>query len=366
MKILIISKNSYPIQGPRAFRTAELSEQLVKMGHEVILYSVHGKYDYSIYEKETGVKMRNIRTKWAMRANDGTNRYNFLDRIFNHLFHRVLFFPECEFHFLVPQIIKKNPNCDLLITIAYPHSIHSGAARAKKKYPSIFPKKWIADCGDPFFLNPFSNAPKYFERYEREWCEACDYISIPIEEGKCGYFPEYHDKIRIIPQGFDFTKTPISVYSKNEVPIFAYAGALYGKRNPIDFIEYLSTLDKKFVFRIYSRNPLPSIYKEILGDRLENVIGKTRKECIWELSKADFLINVTNPSAVQSPSKLIDYGIAQRPILDINIPFDNPNMILRFLEGDYSNSHKIDNLDSYRIENVAKRFLDLVIEDKSK
>ena len=42
MKILIISNHAYPAQGPRAFRTTELSEQLVKMGHEVILYTVHG------------------------------------------------------------------------------------------------------------------------------------------------------------------------------------------------------------------------------------------------------------------------------------------------------------------------------------
>ena len=362
MKILIISKNSFPIQGPRAFRTAELSEQLAKMGHEVILYSVHGKYDYSSYEKETGVQMRNIHTKWAKRANDGTNRYNFVDRTLKHLFSRTLFFPECEFRFLVPKIIKENPNCDLLITIAFPHSIHSGAAKAKKKYPTIFPKKWIADCGDPFFLNPFSNAPKYFEKYEREWCEACDYITIPIEEGKSGYFPEYHKKIRIIPQGFDFAKTPISIYSKNEIPTFAYAGALYGKRNPIDFIKYLSTIDKKFIFKIYTRTPLPSTYKEILGERLENITGKNRKECIWELSKADFLINFMNPSAVQSPSKLIDYGIAKRPVLDISIPFDNSENILHFLEGDYSNSHKIDNLDEYKIEKVATGFLCLAKE----
>lgn len=39
--------------------------------------------------------------------------------------------PQCEFHFSVGKIIKENPNMDMLITIAYPHSIHSGAARAK-------------------------------------------------------------------------------------------------------------------------------------------------------------------------------------------------------------------------------------------
>ena len=65
MKILIISNHAYPAQGPRAFRTTELSEQLVKMGHEVILYTVHGKYDYTQYVKETGVIRRDINPKFA-------------------------------------------------------------------------------------------------------------------------------------------------------------------------------------------------------------------------------------------------------------------------------------------------------------
>ena len=70
MKILIISNHAYTAQGPRAFRTTELSEQLVKMGHEVILYTVHGKYDYTQYVKDTGVIRRDINPKFATAAND--------------------------------------------------------------------------------------------------------------------------------------------------------------------------------------------------------------------------------------------------------------------------------------------------------
>ena len=54
---------------------------------------------------------------------------------------------------------------DMLITIAYPHSIHSGAARAKKKYSAIFPKTWICDCGDPFMLNPVYQSTKIHEAF---------------------------------------------------------------------------------------------------------------------------------------------------------------------------------------------------------
>lgn len=86
MKILIISNHAYPAQGPRAFRTTELSEQLVKMGHEVVLYTVQGKYDYTQYEKETGVKRRDINPRFATSADDETHRYNLFDKFMYHFF----------------------------------------------------------------------------------------------------------------------------------------------------------------------------------------------------------------------------------------------------------------------------------------
>lgn len=362
MNILIISANTYPTIGPRSFRTQELSEELVRKGHEVTLYTVHGDVDYTEYEKSTGVRMCNIQPCLPIIANDGKSRGGFLHRIAFHMFNRLLFYPQVEFHFIVDRIIQKEKRADLLITIAFPHSIHSGAARSKRKHPDSFPKKWIADCGDPFFLNPFINCPRYFEKYEREWCSSTDYITIPIEEGKGGYFPEYHNKIRIIPQGFRFDRTPIADYKRNEVPSFAYAGALYGKRDPRDFLIYLSTINTPFVFYLFTRTPVSDEYSKLLGDKLVNVVGKNRKECIYELSKMDFLINFTNPSVIQSPSKLIDYGIANRPIINITIPFSNEDIFQQFLHADYSNQIRINNLDDYRIENIAESFLHLANE----
>ena len=362
MKILIIAQNTYPAIGPRSFRTQELSEELVRKGHDVFLYTVQGDVDYSEYEKTTGVRMRSIKPLFPINANDDKKRGGLFHRIAFHLFNRSLFYPLIEFHFIVDSIIQKEKNVDLLITIAFPHSIHSGAARSKRKHPRAFPKKWIADCGDPFFLNPFIECPAYFEKYEREWCREADYITIPVESGKKGYFPEYHNKIRIIPQGFRFESTPITEYVKNEVPTFAYAGTIYGKRDPKDFLLYLSTLKTAFKFYIFTRTPINGEYIKMLGGRVVNVVGKNRKECIFELSKMDFLVNFTNPSVVQSPSKLIDYGIAKRPIIDISIPFSNEEIFQQFLRADYSNQSKINNLDDYRIERIADSFLRLAKE----
>lgn len=360
MKVLIISQNTYPLQGPRAFRTQELSEELARQGHDVTLYTVHGDIDYTEYEKATGVKMRDMKPRLPLTANDGVNRIKLKDRLLIRLLGRWLQYPFCELHFKVDSILQKEKDVDLLITIAYPHTIHSGAARSKKKHPDSFPRIWIADCGDPFFLNPFINAPKYMEKYERSWCEAVDYIAVPTEGSMDGYFPEYRDKIRVIPQGFDFSKTPIAQYVKNEIPTFVFCGSVYpGKRDVRSFMDYLLTIKTSYRFKLLMHSPLEEKYEIESHHQIEFVTGKTRKDVIMECSKADFLINVINPNSAQTPSKLIDYGISKRPVLDISNDFSEQRQFEEFCNGDYRSRHLIPNLDQYRIENVAHQFIQL-------
>lgn len=359
MKILIITRYSYPRQSPRAFRTAELTEQLVKMGHDVTLYTVHGRYDYSDYEKQTGIKMRNIETRFATSGPDGCQKSSLFDRFMSHFFKRVLFWPQCEFHFVVNKIIKENPNVDMLITIALPHSFHSGAAKAKKKYPDIFPKTWICDCGDPFMLNPFFNFPQYMKRFEDMWCSMCDYISVPTATSYKGYYPQYWNKIRVIPQGFDFNKTPIAEYVPNKIPTFLFTGTIHSNRSPKKFMDYLLTLDMDYKFYLYTGSAVDKQYNELSNGKIEVRKGYSRKDIVNQCSKMDFLINIKNINDLQTPSKLIDYGISKRPILSISDDFVEIEQFMQFVNGDYSSQYHVDNLDDYKIENVANKFLSL-------
>jgi glycosyltransferase involved in cell wall biosynthesis len=360
MKILIISQNTYPLNGPRSFRTQELSEELARSGHDVTLYTVHGNIDYTEYEKQTGVKMRDIHPFLPIPANDNVNRFNLFYRFIWHYFYRLTLFPEIEFSYKVSSIIRKESNVDLLITIAMPHTIHIGAARAKKRQPTLFPKVWVADCGDPYFLNPMFKAPKYMEKYERFWCDECDYIAVPTEGSRDGYFSEYRDKIRVIPQGFDFSKTPAAEYKKNEVPTFVFCGSIYlGKRDVRSFMNYLLKLGKPYKFKLLMHSPLDAKYETESNGQIEYITGKDRKEVIMECSKADFLINVKNPNSTQTPSKLIDYGISGRPVLDISNDFCEQKQFEEFCRGDYHSQLVLPNLEQYKIENVAKQFIKL-------
>lgn len=366
MKIVIIAKQTFPYQGPRAFRVAELSEQFARMGHDVHVYAVLGNYDYSEYFKCTRVHVHNIPMIFAIEDSCGLRRYSVFDKIMFHLFKRIADYPDIEFKYRVGSILKKEKNIDLLITVAVPHAIHWGVSSVKKSLGDKFPKCWISDCGDPFCLTPFIKIPKYFYSIEKKWCRNTDYITVPTATSYKGYFPEFYNKIKVIPQGFDFKKTKILDYSKNAITTFVFVGTIYeGIRDPISFIRYLAGTELEFKFIILTREPVPVVYKELLGNRLDNIVGSTRKECIEKMSQADFLINITNPNTIQTPSKLIDYGLSKRPILDITSPFAQEEVFLEFYNGNYAKAHVIESLDNFNIINVANKFLALYEEKNS-
>ena len=213
-------------------------------------------------------------------------------------------------------------------------------------------------------LNPFSKHPRYFEKFERRWCERCNYITVPVQEAIQGYYPEYASKIRIIPQGFDFSSTKISDYHRNEIPTFAYIGAVYpGKRDPKLFLDFLKNLDLDFRFKIYGSSwSYFEPYKELLKEKLDYCGRLSREQLIFELSKCDFLVNFNNGSSVQVPSKLIDYCLSRRPILSISSDFSQNEKLYfnQFILGNYENQTIACDIENYNIVNVANKFISLM------
>ena len=73
----------------------------------------------------------------------------------------------------------------------------------------------------------------------------------------------------------------------------------------------------------------------------------------------DFLVNFDNNTDEQIPSKLIDYAVTGRPVLNItkNIDF---NAVNDFLNAKYEKKMKFYDLKKYDIKNVVKQFLELL------
>ncbi len=365
MKIVIIGRTIYPLLSPRAFRATELAKEFARIGHDVTLYGVLGDFNYSEFTEQTGVKVKPIRMHLATDNSDGKVRYNFFDKIAYHAFGRIFEYPDIEFCWKIPQILKKEEQIDLLITIAVPHPIHWGAAIAKKVLKKKFPKIWISDCGDPYMGNTVERRhPFYFKWIEKFWGCKTDFVTIPIEAACKAYYNNVQDKIRIIPQGFEMVETRVAPYVHNVVPHFAYAGSIYpGLRDPSTFLDYLCSISTDFVFTVFTNNyGFYEPYKKKLGTKL--VINKyiPRQDLLGVLSSQDFLINLTNPNLEQSPSKLIDYYLSKRPILDISTPFREKESFEMALTFKLRNWHEPMDVSQYDIKNVAIKFLEIAKE----
>ena len=167
MKIVIISQVCYPDLGPRAHRTTELAKEFARKGHNVIVYALLGKYDYSKIQTETGVIFKNLgNSRFGISDNIGYCNRNITYRIIRKFVGKYFEFPLIELMPMVRKALKKEGDIDYLITVAYPHTIHWGAEKFIKKNKEKI-KLWVADCGDPFMGNPFMKKPFYFKRIEK-------------------------------------------------------------------------------------------------------------------------------------------------------------------------------------------------------
>lgn len=356
MKILIISGAFYPGNSPRSFRTTELAKRFCKLGHDVTVYIPSNDCDLSAFLCEYPIHVCYYKEK-TQNPNNNLPR-----RIWNRLLGQFLEYPDIYLLKSLPKALKGESGYDLLVTIAMPHPIHWAVGKMCAKGKRLA-KTWVADCGDPYMFCGTSQYkhPFYFAKQEKRWCRECDYIAVPVESALSAYYPEFKSKIRIIPQAFDFSEVKLQEYVPNQIPTFAFSGNLIPKvRDPKPLLDYLCEVNKDFKFIVYTtKQHLVNPYKAVLGDKLEVHGYIPRLELLEKLSGMDFLINIGNVSKNQLPSKLIDYGLTKRPILNINPQSFDPTLIDDFLKRDYSRQYVVDSIERYNIVTVAQQFLDL-------
>lgn len=366
-KILIISRSFYPMNSPRSFRTTELAKELARQGHEVTVLTPK-QQEHIDFAKEHNLNIIDLGgAKWKAIDLTGKGLNLKLKRVFRRLFQLAFQYPELEYTFKVKKAIqdlkKEGVKFDLLISIAAPFTIHWGVAQTWENDSSDIAKTWVADCGDPFMgaendtFKPFF----YFKYVEKWFCKKVDYLTVPVTTAIDAYYPEFHHKIKVIPQGFNFDEVKLAPKENKPYPHFAYAGGLIpGRRDPKAFFEYLVSLDMDFQFDVYTNSEaLVKPYADRSKGRIVIKPYMPRLELLYELSKLDFVVNFENAGQKQIPSKIIDYSIINKPILSINSFVFNPKITNQFLSQDFSNAIKLERIENYKIENVARAFMNL-------
>lgn len=356
MRILIVSNAFYPQNSPRAFRTTELVKEFSRQNHEVTLYLPESQHDLSDYLNQypkvtikTSIKLNNGKT--LLLKSKLKYYWNLLLTIFLH-------YPYIKYYFRLPKVLANEKDFDLLISIAYPHPIHWGIAKALKKHPRIT-KSWVADCGDPYMLGG-SKKPFYFKCLEKSFCRRADFITVPIEEAKGGYYAEFRNKIKVIPQAFDFNEISLAKSKPNDLITFAYAGRfVIGDLDPRPILKFLSEINLDFRFIVFTNQKgLFTDFIESLGDKLILKEFTDRISLITELSKMDFLLNLIVNDPTRRSSKLIDYTLSGRPILSLNSRAIDKPLFNEFLSRDYTRQTKIDISES-NIKVACQKFLEL-------
>lgn len=363
-KILLVSNGFYPEISPRSYRATELAKEFCRQGHDVTVISKFRDHDYKDFLREFPLTFM----MWGKQVLPSVPEfkkkyYNFVGRIISRLLSVLFEYPAIEDMFKVRRILKNTDGFDLMISFAVPYPVHWGVALARSARNQIA-RTWVADCGDPYMgdvLDSFRK-PFYFGYLEKWFCSKADFITIPVEGAIKGYYSEFHDKIRIIPQGFDFDIDEAEASTQgNDNPIFGYAGSfLPGARNPKPLMDFLAELTMQFRFIIFTNKPeFVNGYKKILDTKLEIREYIPREKLLNELRKMDFLINFDNNTSLNSPSKLIDYAITGKPVLNITREFRKTEL-LEFLKGNYNNRMKLPDPSDYHISIIAKKFLSLI------
>lgn len=363
-KILIVCKAFYPSNTPRSFRATELVKEFARQGHDVTVLTPRDAIVHADFEKKYTVKIRELgKPRFPEIPLKGKGMVRLFWRALRRFSYLLFEYPGIELMWLVKKALKKESGYDLLISIAAPHPVHWGVAWERRTKHQIA-KTWVADCGDPYYgqENDSFKVPFYFKYIEKWFCKKADYLTVPTEGAVQGYFSEFHHKIKVIPQGFRFEDIqPPANISKNAKPTFAYAGMFIpGRRDPTEFLAYLLNSGKEFEFHIYTKT------KQLVEKFLEKSNGRIlcydvipREELLVKLSVTDFLVNFENVGNKQTPSKLIDYALVQRPILSIKTGHLDKKNVDAFLDGDYSGQYLVENIEQYRIEHVCKQFLEL-------
>lgn len=363
-KILIVTHGFYPEQFPRAFRATELAKEFCRQGHQVTVMAPDRDgvdkllNEYPIIFKGLG------RETWTV---FNFKSFGIFGRLYNKAVNRLaplLFsYPWIEMYFKVKKKLKKEDGkYDALISIAVPYPIHWGVAAVWKKGGKNCAKVWIADCGDPYCLqdNDTFKPPFYFHWIEKWFMRKTDFVTVPTKNSYKGYFPEFHPKLRVIPQGFRFEDTKKKEEINDGVIRFGYGGMFIPtKRDPREMLDYLTSLPKdvKFEFHIFTTTPH---FVEPFSDRDPRIVlhqPVTREEMLYYFSSFQFVVNFANAGTSQTPSKLIDYVIIDKPILQIKTGNLDTSAIKEFLIGQYDKQYHVENPEQYRIENVVNEFL---------
>jgi hypothetical protein len=361
--ILIVTNAFYPENSPRSLRATELSVELSKQGHFVTVIT-HPRVGIESFCETHNIRFKSLGLlSWPFPKIKGTGLILLFWRVIVRLSTMFFEYPFIQIIPLLKKALKGESGYDMLISVAVPYPIHWGVASVRTNKNPIA-KIWVADCGDPYMgqENDTFKPPFYFGWIEKWFCRKADYLTVPFDGAIKSYYKEFHHKIKVVPQGLTFPVLNKQIKT-DKIPTFGYAGNISSYMHyATPFFHLLNTLDVDFKFVIYTNDK--ERYTQILNEKtllkceFNNYIE--RFHLLNELNKVDFLVHFPYVVQVQKSLKLVDYHYLNKPILSFVADEFSKQKLMQFLMSDYKNKLNTENIDCYRIENVANQFIQLI------
>ncbi|MBK9193326.1 MAG: hypothetical protein IPM77_18570 [Crocinitomicaceae bacterium] len=280
-----------------------------------------------------------------------------------------------EFAFTASRQLKKSvADFDLIISIGLPVNSHLAVSRAinKKQHRAVL----MADYGDPYSFSKIIRPPKWHRFMEKRMLKKFDFILIPTEKAIPSFlYFKKEEQIKIIPQGVRQKDIKLKKYeSKGTIPHFIFAGNFYtGVREPSEILDFLKTSERQFQFTIYTnvndQVNMSFLHPYLNHDEKRFIVRDLleRDTCIFELSGADFLVNISNTVDEHSPSKMIDYCLSKRPVYSYVPGKFDASRLEDFMDGNYfHDAAKNVNISSFDIERIVNEIVKLTQEVNEK
>jgi glycosyltransferase involved in cell wall biosynthesis len=196
---------------------------------------------------------------------------------------------------------------------------------------------WIAGFRDPW--TGFLTTPDRWlipdlidKRLERSVFTEADAVECAwqgIIEDAIQKLPELdRRKFHHIPNGFDSSDFPVVEPRKNDVFTITYTGSMYGRRNPLTFLQALEVLERRGELKA---SDIRLLFIGRFGDEVENMLRSTsfassietvayipHQESIAALMRSDvslLIVDQAKESAEIVPGKVYEYLGVGKPVL---------------------------------------------------
>jgi len=263
---------------------------------------------------------------------------------------------------------------DVVVTVSLPYTGHLVGIALKRCYAI----RWLVDIGDPFSFmteTPLNN-PALFRglnaRSESSVLELADAVVVTTEGTRLEYLKCFttieESKISVVPPLFAPPKSAelvaTSSAKSNKIRL-VFAGTLYRSiRNPEGLLQFfrrlLSTplgaqLELHFYGVVNDCQPCFDAYSDSMNSKLFVHGLVSRAQAVLAMQEATVLVNLGNSTAYQLPSKVVEYVMLGKPVLNITkLELDSSqsffsdfsgvcNVTERALEGDAAEFDRVRN-----------------------